>query len=157
MDGTIGARNAFSVERRVLVIDDEQTIADLIRDVLCRHGMVVDTNTGGVRSIDLAARGNYGLVISDFAIPGLNGLEFVRALRGRSAQTQVLIVSAFLDPETVDLLRAEPSVVGLVRKPFDIFDLVRRVETHFAARAEATLPDRMASPDSPPLRARYAD
>lgn len=158
MDGSIGARIGFSDERRVLVVDDEETIADLIRDVLSRHGCVVDTNAGGRSSIDVAAEGRYGLVISDFAIPGLNGLEFVRALRMRNPLTQVLIVSAFLDPETVDQLRAEPSVVGLVRKPFDIFDLVRRVDAHFANRVDPALPiDTIPLGQPSPLRARYAD
>jgi DNA-binding response OmpR family regulator len=157
MVGSIGARVGYSDERRILVVDDEETIADLIRDVLSRHGCVVDTSAGGRSAIDVAADGGYGLVISDFAIPGLNGLEFVRALRMRNARTQVMIVSAFLDPETVDLLRAEPSVVGLVRKPFDIFDLVRRVEAHFAARADEGL--RIDAPplEQPALRLRYAD
>lgn len=158
MEVSIGARFGFSDERRVLVVDDEETIADLIRDVLTRHGCVVDTNAGGHGSIDVAAGGRYGLVISDFAIPGLNGLEFVRALRMRNPQTQVLIVSAFLDPETVDLLRAEPSVVGLVRKPFDIFDLVRRVEAHFTSRPALVLkPDSIPLGQAEALRARYAD
>ncbi|MBL8768793.1 MAG: response regulator [Planctomycetes bacterium] len=158
MDGSIGARFGFSDERRVLVVDDEETIADLIRDVLTRHGCVVDTNAGGRSAIDVAADGRYGLVISDFAIPGLNGLEFVRALRMRNPHAQVLIVSAFLDPETVDLLRAEPSVVGLVRKPFDIFDLVRRVESHFEMRTSPPSSLGMTPFGQPPaLRARYAD
>ncbi len=120
---------------RVLVIDDERTIAELIRDVLVHRGFAAATSPGGQSSLEEAVRGNYRLVISDYAIPGMNGLEFVRRFRQLKPESSVLIVSAFLDGETIDELRAVGNVIGLIRKPFDIFDLARRVERYFGVGA----------------------
>lgn len=114
--------------RRILVIDDEPAIADLIRAVLSRRGYQVVTSEGGEDALQEAMTGGYELVISDYAIPGLNGLEFARRLNCIQPETRVLIVSAFLDYWTVEELESEPNVVGLVRKPFDIFELSCRVD-----------------------------
>ena len=54
--------------RRVLVIDDEEPVADLISDVLRRHGYSVDVSSGGEAALQVAIGGDYGLVISDFAL-----------------------------------------------------------------------------------------
>jgi len=125
---------APATQRRILVIDDEPSVAMLIRDVLQRRGFDVLTHEGGEEALELAARGDIDLVVSDFAIPGLNGLEFARRYRTVRPDVQVLIVSAFLDGETEDALAAQPNVVGLIRKPFDIFELLREVERVFGDR-----------------------
>jgi two-component system response regulator VicR len=125
--GTHVIKNA-SRTRRILVIDDEQPVADLIRDVLRRHGYMVDVHSGGEAALEVASGGDYGLVISDFAIPGLNGLEFARQFGALRPEVAVLIVSAFLDPETARELETQQNVRGLIRKPFDIFELVDRVD-----------------------------
>ncbi len=113
---------------RILVIDDEKPVAELIRDILRRQGFTVTVSAGGEGALVEAATGDYDLVISDYAIPGLNGLEFARRLGARRPEVLILVVSGFLDVETVDALEEEPNVAGWLRKPFDIFDLMKRVE-----------------------------
>ena len=114
--------------QRVLVIDDEKPVSDLICDVLRRHGYAVDAHSGGEAALTVAIGGDYGLVISDFAIPELNGLEFTRRFGVARPDVAVLIVSAFLDQDTLQALDEQANVRGLVRKPFDIFELVDRVD-----------------------------
>jgi len=123
-----------SAGRRVLVVDDEPAIAGLIQAVLSRRGYRVKTSEGGEDALLEATSGNYELVISDYAIPGMSGLEFARRLKGRRPEARVLIVSAFLDHKTVEEMDAEPNVVGLIRKPFDIFELTARVDEQFGGR-----------------------
>ena len=120
--------------RRILVIDDEPSVALLIRDVLQRRGFEVLTHEGGEAVLDVAADADIDLVVSDFAIPGLNGLEFARRFASLRPDVQVLIVSAFLDGETEDALAAQSNVAGLIRKPFDIFELLKEVERVFGQR-----------------------
>ncbi len=136
---------------RVLVVDDERTIAELIRDVLAHRGLSASTSTGGEDALRQAVEGDYRLVISDFAIPGMNGLEFVRRFRQAKPDGSVIIVSAFLDGETIDQLRAVGNVVGLIRKPFDIFDLARRVERFFAGGTSSASPSSDAAAETVPV------
>lgn len=121
----------------ILVVDDEPFIAGLLRDVLERRGFKVEISEGGEPALARAASGEFQLVVSDFAIPGMNGLEFARALGSRRPSCRVMIVSAFLDGETSEALSAEPNVVRLVRKPFDIFDLIRAVESELPPAPQA--------------------
>lgn len=117
--------------RRVLVIDDEPSVGEMIRNVLCAQGFEADVHAGGESALDVAQGGDYGLIISDFAIPDLNGLEFARRFHALCPTVNILIVSAFLDGETEEALSRQPNVLGLVRKPFDIFDLSGRVAQAF--------------------------
>jgi CheY-like chemotaxis protein len=110
------------------VIDDERFIAELIRDVLRGKGFDVEMCAEAQEAAARAESGRFDLVVSDYAMPGLNGLEFTRRVHAKSPQTKVLIVSAYLDGETVDLLEAEPCFAGYLRKPFDIFQLVAMTE-----------------------------
>lgn len=118
---------ASSTRRRILVIDDEPSVALLIRDVLQRRGFEVVTHGGGEGALEVAADGGIDLVVSDFAIPGLNGLDFARRLGDLRPGLSVLIVSAYLARETEEALGDLPNVAGVVRKPFDIFELGQTV------------------------------
>lgn len=119
---------------RILVIDDERFIAELMHDVLRRQGYDVDMCATPDDAIPRAERGAYDLVISDFAMPGLNGLEFTRRVQASSPATRVVIVSAYLDSETVGALEAEPCFAGYLRKPFDIFHLTATAERLLGAK-----------------------
>jgi CheY-like chemotaxis protein len=121
---------------RVLVVDDERFIANLMRDVLHRHGYAVDACHDGAAALALAEREHYHLVISDFAIPGMNGLELARRLGRSRPDIAMLIVSAYLDGDAVVALEAERNVVATVRKPFDIFDLVRQADSALGIERE---------------------
>lgn len=139
--------------RRVLVVDDEPSIAGLVRDILNQHGYQAEVSAGGESGLEQAASGRFDLVISDFAMPHLNGLEFARRLRELQGDGRVIIISALLEPEVQAALQAEPSVVGLLRKPFDIFELMRRVGQVFECEGSETSP----APDAaPPVRDRIS-
>lgn len=116
------------------MIDDERFIAELMRDVLLRQGYDVDMCGTPDEAIPRAERGAYDLVISDFAMPGQNGLEFTRRVQATSPATRVVIVSAYLDADTVGALEAEPCFAGYLRKPFDIFHLTAIAERLLGAK-----------------------
>ncbi|MFG0319220.1 MAG: response regulator [Planctomycetota bacterium JB042] len=113
--------------RKVLVIDDEESIALLIRDVLRRCGCEVETHGGGESALDAAERPDVDLVLTDLSIPELNGLDFARRLLERRPEVPVVIVSADLDEGTRERLALLPNVVGAVRKPFDLLEFRRTV------------------------------
>lgn len=127
-EGDVMAGSGTRHKGRILVIDDERAVAEMIRDILRRRGFQVETSAGGEAALRQACDGDYHLVISDFAIPGMNGLEFARRFHAARPSVRVLIVSAFVDGDVEDALAAQPNVAGFLRKPFDIFDLIERVE-----------------------------
>ena len=118
------ARLASKSLGRILVIDDEPIIAELLSDVFSRHGYEVETCIGGEAGLEQAARGRFDLVVSDFAMPGANGLDLARHLSSADPKARVVIVSAFLDPDVEEALGAQNNVEAILRKPFDIFEVV---------------------------------
>jgi DNA-binding NtrC family response regulator len=119
---------------RILVIDDERFIAELMRDVLRRHGHEVEMCADGASAVQCAETGTFDLVITDFAMPGLSGLTLAQRVRAKDPQAKVVIVSAYLDGETLDALEREPNYVGHLKKPFDIFALTALADRVLAER-----------------------
>lgn len=79
---------------RVLVVDDEVSLAETLRRGLRAEGFVVAVAHDGVEGLDLAASGEFDVIVLDIMLPGRNGYEVVRELRKRRIWTPVLMLSA---------------------------------------------------------------
>ncbi len=116
------------MERKVLIIEDDNAIAELERDYLEASDFSVDIAADGVSGLEAALNVDYSLVLIDLMLPGMDGFEICRKLRSVK-DIPILIVSARKDD--VDKIRA----FGLgsddyVVKPFSPSELVARVKAH---------------------------
>ena len=90
----------------VLVVDDEPLFRQSVVDVLRQRGIPADAAADGQEALRLARRGAHRLVISDFAMPGLDGLQLMRALKRESPATRfVLLTGAATVSAAVTALR----------------------------------------------------
>ncbi len=117
---------ALQHPRRILVVDDEIPILDLVRGYLERDGFEVDTAADGPAGLDAVRRGNPDVVVLDVMLPGMDGIEVCRQLRTFS-DAYVLMLTA--RGEEID------RIVGLtvgaddyLVKPFSPRELVARVK-----------------------------
>lgn len=78
----------------ILVVEDEQRLADRIRRALLEQRHTVDVAHDGSDGLDLGATGTYDLVILDLMLPGLGGLDVCRCMREEGAETPVLMLTA---------------------------------------------------------------
>lgn len=115
------------VRRAVLVVDDDPAVGALVAAVLRREDIAVELALDGEQALRRLDAGGPGLVLTDMTMPGLSGLDLVRAAESRGHRVPFLVMSAYLDPETERLLCLEAGVSGVLRKPFDIARLVRDV------------------------------
>ena len=99
-DGTLrGARRTIGTTAtkalRVLVVDDSATVREVERQLLMRIGFEVETAVDGIDGWNTLRAGRFDLVVSDIDMPRMNGIEFVRTLRGdaRFATIPVIVVS----------------------------------------------------------------
>jgi CheY-like chemotaxis protein len=117
---------------RVLVVDDDMVIRQLIKVNLELEGFEVVTAADGAECLDLVHRVRPDVVTLDVAMPRLDGLRTAEALRGdpRTRHIPVAMVSACTRPATVDGSGAgagggvEPVVDAFLAKPFDPAELV---------------------------------
>ncbi len=115
---------------KVLIIEDEESIADLEKDYLELSDFTVTVCSDGETGLETALNEDFDLVILDLMLPGLDGFEVCRRLR-ESKDIPVLMVSAKKDD--IDKIRG----LGLgaddyITKPFSPSELVARVKAHLA-------------------------
>ena len=126
---------------RVLVVEDEPTVARLIADVLEDEGMDVDVLLDGREALDRAARQSYDLVICDMKMPGLDGQHFYKSLErcGNSLRERFLFVTGdVIAAQTREFL--ERNHLPHVAKPFRVEELTEKVRGVLAVTAEHRKP-----------------
>lgn len=122
---------------RILVIDDDDGVRQLIRLILESEGYTVAEAEAADRGLDLVQQGKPDLVLLDLAMPGMDGWKFLDELRTRGLRehTRVLIVSALSDQDTVERGRQE-GALGHLSKPFSMEDLLEAVKAALAVAPE---------------------
>ncbi len=115
---------------RILIIEDELTIAELEKDYLELSGFEVNIETEGTAGLKAALEQDYDLLLLDLMLPGVDGFEICRQVR-EAKNMPILMVSAKKDD--IDKIRG----LGLgaddyITKPFSPSELVARVKAHLA-------------------------
>jgi DNA-binding response OmpR family regulator len=110
----------------ILVVEDEQAIADLVRAYLRRDGFEVVWSSSGEQALEELSRHPVRLVVLDLGLPGIDGFEVCRRLRSRTG-VPILILSA-RDDEVDRVAGLEAGADDYVTKPFSPRELVARVK-----------------------------
>lgn len=115
---------------KILIIEDEEVIADLEKDYLELSDFKVDICNSGDEGLKTALSGDYDLIVLDLMLPGMDGFEVCRCIREKK-DIPILMVSAKKDD--IDKIRG----LGLgaddyMTKPFSPSELVARVKAHLA-------------------------
>lgn len=115
---------------KILIIEDEVSIAELEKDYLELSGFEVDMEHSGDTGLDKALKKDFDLIILDLMLPGIDGFEICRKIREQK-NIPVLMVSA--KKEDIDKIRG----LGIgaddyITKPFSPSELVARVKAHLA-------------------------
>jgi len=122
----------MSVDRqnRVLVVDDDADVRNLLVTMFRQRALAVDVAADGQQALDLLRDRQYAVVILDILMPVLNGFGVLEKLsgdsRGVSASSPVVLVLTGADRNTIDGLDGR-GVHGIVRKPFDPEELTSLV------------------------------
>jgi DNA-binding response OmpR family regulator len=111
---------------RVLVIEDEQKMADLIKRGLEEEGIEVETANDGDRGFEAGKSENIDLIILDLALPGRNGLDIARDWRQLSIKTPILIVTA-MDSTEAKVKGLDTGADDYITKPFAFAELLARI------------------------------
>ncbi len=119
---------------RILIVDDEQIVRDLLRTVLENDGHTVEEAADGQEALDKHLSGAYDVVIVDLIMPRKNGLDTVRELRAQRPETRLVVMTGAL-PALLDRNRNMDEMLGAVvklTKPMRPADLVRAVREALA-------------------------
>lgn len=110
----------------ILVIEDEDKIAELLRMELTHEGYDVDVALSGRAGLEAAMNGNWSLIILDVMLPEMSGLEVLRRLRQGGRSTPVILLTARSStPDKVSGL--DQGANDYLTKPFEIEELLARI------------------------------
>ena len=123
---------------RILIVEDEEKLASLLRDYLVQEGYEVSVLHRGDQVEDWVRGHGTDLVLLDLMLPGKNGLEVCKALRASAADLSIIMVTARVD-EIDRLLGLELGADDYICKPFSPREVVARVKAVLrrAKRSEA--------------------
>jgi two-component system, chemotaxis family, chemotaxis protein CheY len=103
---------------RILAIDDSPSIRELVSSTLGQDGHVVVPAVDGVEGITLSKQGRFDLVITDYNMPRMNGLAFIKAFREAGNRfTPVLVLTTEVSPQLKESAK-QAGATGWIVKPF---------------------------------------
>jgi CheY-like chemotaxis protein len=112
-----------TAEPRVLIVDDDPSIRQLVATILRREKLDVTTAADGLEAIELLRRDNYGVILLDLMMPRLDGFGVIEFLKENPPALKpiVLVITAYADQKFKEV--DSDIVAGVVRKPFEVADL----------------------------------
>ncbi len=109
-------------KQRILAVDDDPFIRDLLAEVMTKLGYENDVAEDGLAALDKLAHNDYTIVITDVRMPRLNGFDLTKRVRQQSPDTDVIVITAYnADYKYTDVINAGAS--DFISKPFNINEL----------------------------------
>jgi CheY-like chemotaxis protein len=120
---------SFNAPRTVLVVESDPIVREVASRCLAREGYIVHEAEDGPSALEMykGLAGDIGLVMLEFALPGMSGIELQTAIRMISPSQRFLFSSSFKSELRVDAIASDPRV-QLIPKPFSRADLLNTVE-----------------------------
>ncbi len=109
---------------RVLLIDDDPSVREVVRYLLASFGYDCQTAADGARGLARFDQGGWDIVVTDLAMPEMSGWEVAEAIRRRSPTTPIVLITGMIDSEV--MRRAGERGLPVVPKPFRV-EMLRMV------------------------------
>ncbi|MEM1176002.1 MAG: response regulator transcription factor [Pseudomonadota bacterium] len=110
----------------ILMIDDDQALSEMLREYLAPEHLGLDSATTGEAGIESLKSGNYRLLILDIMLPGMNGLEVLKQVRGFSEIPTIMLTAKGDDVDRI--LGLELGADDYLSKPFNARELLARIK-----------------------------
>ena len=121
-------------KKRVLIVEDEKSIVDILRFNLEKEGYAALTAYDGEAGLDQALKENPDLILLDVMLPKMNGFDVCRILREKGSSVPVIILTA-REEETDKVLGLEIGADDYITKPFSMRELMARVKANIRRTA----------------------
>lgn len=117
------------MERKILIVEDEKNIVDILNFNLTREGYITMEAYDGEEGLQLALEASPDLILLDLMLPKMNGFDVCRAIRGAHFATPVIMLTA-REEETDKVLGLETGADDYITKPFSMRELLARIKTN---------------------------
>src|SRR5713101_957260 len=128
---------------RLLLVDDEESILRSIQRVLRRDNWVIETATNAQRGLEIFKSFSPEVVISDFRMPGINGVEFLSQVKQASPRTQRIMLTGLADQHAIEDAVNRSEIFRFVSKPWSDAQLLMTVPSAFEQYVVASENERL--------------
>ncbi len=105
--------------KRILVVDDEKAICEILEEFLSLFGHIVTSAYNGADALERLPQVKPDVVFLDIRMPGSSGLDVLKEIKARDSSIRVIMISAFGDDETEDMAK-QLGADGFIQKPVDL-------------------------------------
>jgi DNA-binding response OmpR family regulator len=118
---------------RILVVEDEPGIANFLKQGLEEEAFQVDVAENGTSGLELAMSGHYDLLLLDWMLPGLSGLEICERFRVSHPETPIIFLTA---KDTLDetIIGLQTGANDYIKKPFHFVELLERIKVQLRSK-----------------------
>lgn len=118
---------------RILVVEDEQGISGFLKQGLEEESYAVDVADNGKTGLDLALSGNYDLLLLDWMLPGISGIDLCRQFRKEHKDTPIIFLTA-KDTTDETIFGLQAGANDYIKKPFHFEELLERVRVQLRTK-----------------------
>ena len=123
---------------KILVVEDEKGIIDFLKQGLEEEGFDVATADNGADGLELALASNFDIILLDWMLPKMTGLEVCKAIRKENSKVPILFLTAKdTVEETIEGLKAGAN--DYMKKPFSFDELLERIKVQLLHRHQVTV------------------
>lgn len=131
--GASAGAAAYRERPRILVVDDEPQVVQIFHDLLQQRGYDVEVSSDGDDAIHRVTDERFDLVLTDINLPGVDGLEVVRAAKAADKDTCVILITGYASTTTaIDALRQ--GAYDYITKPFDLWETAKAIDRGLESR-----------------------
>ena len=122
---------------KILVVDDEAVIRDVVKRILERSSMDVATSSGGRAALAMMQETDFDLVVTDLKMPGMNGIEVLKAIKVLQPEVPVIIITGYSTVDTA-VEAMKNGAFDYIAKPFTPDQITEKVNKALAQKAVLT-------------------
>lgn len=112
----------------VLIVDDERSMRDFLKILLMKEGHEVTAAESGAKALSLLASQDIDVIVSDIRMPGMTGIELLEAVKEKTADIPVILITAFASPDDA-VLAMKNGAFDYISKPFNVDEIKSVIES----------------------------
>lgn len=134
LENTYSENGEFDQVMRILIVEDEKGISNFLKEGLEEEGFAVDFANNGNKGLELASVNDYDLLIFDWMLPGLSGIEICRQFRKLNQTAPVIFLTA-RDTVADVVFGLEAGANDYIKKPFEFDELLARIRVQLKTKS----------------------
>ena len=113
--------------KKVLVVDDDQSIVEVVKYILTSKGFDVHTLDTGINILEIVLVYDPNLILLDIRLPGKSGIEICKELKQQHSDLRIILFSAHADHK---MALHESGADSFIKKPFDVGDFINTIRSY---------------------------